>query len=298
MGGFLSWLFILQAVLIGVLFLGSNYYFWLGLAHRTEDSQKYKKYILGFTTVLLICFGVWMTPHSMVASLQEARAIGGTHHPLLGVFGVMSAKMTVSNLMILVTFASFLMYWRANKIETVRWARAARVAPFALIGLASVYVIWAGIYGYFVPAIVRIYVLSVSQVGAVIGTLILVTILVALSMRGARETALHWGRIPVRASYALVLNAIMVILLMGLMGYARSASRVHWHIYGVLEDTSRYAFSPALGDAALLIAVSTFIFCMFLSFIFWVVSLSSDSDGKSERTAHPPMLIPDKLVAR
>lgn len=297
MGGFLSWLFILQAVLIGVLFLGSNYYFWLGLAHRTEDSQKYKKYILGFITVLLLCFGIWMTPHSMVASLQEARAIGGTHHPLLSVFGVMSAKMTVSNLMILVTFASFLMYWRANKIETVSWAKAARKLPFILIGLASVYVVWAGVYGYFVPAIVRIYVLSVSQVGTVIGTLILVTILVVVSMRGARETMLHWGRVPLRVSYALVLNAIMVILLMGLMGYARSASRVHWHIYGVLEDTSRYAFSPALGDAAMLIAFSTFGFCMFVSFIFWVASLSSEKGGKPLKTGLPP-LAPEKTGAR
>ncbi|MEW6324650.1 MAG: cytochrome ubiquinol oxidase subunit I [Nitrospirota bacterium] len=288
MGGFLSWLFILQAVLIGVLFLGSNYYFWLGLAHRTEHSERYKKYILGFITVLLVCFGVWMTPHSMVASLQEARAIGGTHHPLLSVFGVMSAKMTVSNLMILVTFASFLMYWRANKIETVSWAKGARTAPFVLIGLAAAYVIWAGVYGYFVPAIVRIYVLSVSQVGTVIGTLILVTILVAVSMRGARETALHWGRVPARAAYALVLNAIMVILLMGLMGYARSASRVHWHIYGVLEDTSPYAFSPALGTAALLICATTFIFCLFVSFIFWVASMPAGHPGVKTATGAAP----------
>ena len=31
MGGFLAWLFILQAMLIGVLFLGANYYFWMGI---------------------------------------------------------------------------------------------------------------------------------------------------------------------------------------------------------------------------------------------------------------------------
>jgi cytochrome bd ubiquinol oxidase subunit I len=203
---------------------------------------------------------------------------------LLGIFGVMSAKMTVSNLMILVTFASFLMYWRANKIETVRWAKSARLVPFVLIGAASLYVIWAGVYGYFVPAIVRIYVLSVSQVGAVIGTLLIVTVFVLISMRGARETLLHWGRMPVKASYALVLNAIMVILLMGLMGYARSVSRVHWHIYGVLEDTSPHAFSPALGDAAFMICAITLIFCLFVSFIFWVASMGAHANSKSGPT--------------
>ncbi|MES4786242.1 MAG: hypothetical protein C4294_10915, partial [Nitrospiraceae bacterium] len=122
MGGFLSWLFILQAVLIGAMFLGSNFYFWLGLAYRTEGAERYKKPIIGMLVALLICFGVWLTPHSLVASLQEARAMGGTHHPILGVFGVMSAKMTAVNLMLLITFGSFLMYWRADKQETVRWA--------------------------------------------------------------------------------------------------------------------------------------------------------------------------------
>ena len=105
MGGFLSWLFILQAMLIGVLFLGSNYYFWLGITHRIPGSEvKYRKPIMTMLIILLLCLGVWMTPHSLVASLEEARKMGGTHHPLLGVFGVMSAKMTVANLMILVTF--------------------------------------------------------------------------------------------------------------------------------------------------------------------------------------------------
>jgi cytochrome bd-type quinol oxidase subunit 1/mono/diheme cytochrome c family protein len=273
MGGFLSWLFIIQAVLIGVLFLGSNYYFWLGLAYRTEGAEQYKKPILVMLVLLLICFGIWMTPHSLVASLQEARQMGGTHHPVLGVFGVMSAKMTVSNLMILVTFASFLMYLRANKVETVRWAKGARLIQTALIFGAGIYIIWAGVYGYFVPAIVRIYVLSVSQVGTVLGVLILVTIITALSMRNAKESKqMHWGRMPAHSQYLLLVNALIVILTMSLMGYARSASRVHWHIYGVLEDTSPYAYTPALGQASLFITASTLLFFMMVVFLFWVIS--------------------------
>ena len=125
MGGFLSWLFILQAMLIGVLFLGSNYYFWLGITYRIPGSAlKYRKPMLAMLVVLLLCLAVWMTPHSLVASLEEAAKMGGTHHPLLGVFGVMSAKMTVSNLMILVTFMSFIMYWRAGKQDTAGWAKS------------------------------------------------------------------------------------------------------------------------------------------------------------------------------
>ena len=276
MGGFLSWLFIIQAILIGVLFLGSNYYYWLGLAYRIQDSGSYKKYIGPLLVVFLVCFAVWMTPHSLVASLQEARALGGAFHPVLGVLGVMSAKMTVANLMILVTFISFLLYWRADKKETVSWAKGARLIQLVIFGVASAWVIFSGVYGYFVPALFRIYVLSVSQVLTVIGVLVLVTVITALSFRNSKSLGnLKWGRMPIRASYTLVLNAIMVILLMSLMGYARSASRVHWHVYGVLEDTSKYAFSPALGTASIAIVTSTLIFCLFVSFIFWVSSMSA-----------------------
>ena len=44
MGGFLAWLFILQAMLIGVLFLGANYYFWMGITYRIPGSERtYKR---------------------------------------------------------------------------------------------------------------------------------------------------------------------------------------------------------------------------------------------------------------
>ena len=169
MGGFLSWLFILQAMLIGVLFLGSNYYFWLGITYRIPGSEmKYRKPMLAMLVILLLCLGVWMTPHSLVASLEEAGKMGGTHHPLLGVFGVMSAKMTVSNLMILVTFMSFIMYWRAGKQETAGWAKVAKAIMGAVLVLRSIAVIVLGVWGYFVPAIIRINYFSTSQVLIVI----------------------------------------------------------------------------------------------------------------------------------
>src|SRR4029079_14747752 len=156
MGGFLSWLFILQAILIGVLFLGANYYFWQGLLTRAGGGLRYKTYITAMLVVLLICLGIWMSPHGLVASMEEARKMGGTHHPLLGVFGVMSAKMTVANLMILVTFMSFIMYWRAGKQETATWAKVARSVMGAVLVLAGIAVIVLGVWGYFVPAIIRI----------------------------------------------------------------------------------------------------------------------------------------------
>jgi len=283
MGGILSWLFILQAVQIGVLFMGANVYFWQGLAYRTQGGQKYKKYILCMLVILVSCFAVWLTPHSLVASISEARAMGGTHHPLLGVFGVMSAKLTVVNLMILTTFISFLLYWRANQEETVRWAKAGRVVQYVIFTVAAIAVVWLGIYGYYVPAVFRVKVLSTAQVLAVLFVLITVTPLTALSLKNARMTGvMTWGKMPPRSQYALILNGVMVVLIMTLMGYVRSGSRVHFHIYGVMRDTSPYAYTPSVGTAAIIMASTTFMFFLMALFIFWVASLP-DKAAKKKR---------------
>ena len=44
MGGAFSWLFIIQAVLIGNLFLGANYYLWLGMG-RVEGAQPFQRFV-------------------------------------------------------------------------------------------------------------------------------------------------------------------------------------------------------------------------------------------------------------
>ena len=298
MGGFLAWLFILQAMLIGVLFLGANYYFWMGITYRIPGSERtYRRPILAMLIVLMVCLGVWMTPHSLVASLEEARKMGGTHHPLLGVFGVMSAKMTVANLMILVTFMSFIMYWRAGKQETAAWAKIAKSVMGALLVIAGIAVIVLGVWGYFVPAIIRINYFSVAQVLIVLFVMVTFTPLTALLMRSAKiTTEMVWGQMPIRAGYSLVSNAVMVILLMSLMGYARSSSRVHWHVYGVIRDTSEYAYSPALGYAAAFMSLNTFVFCLLVAFIFWVATMGDKGTKAPDQKQPEPARIPASVT--
>jgi hypothetical protein len=122
MGGFMSWLWVIQAFLIAVLFLAGNYYLWLGM-DRIPGAERFRPYTKWLLAVLVVGAIVWGTPHTMIASSKELAAMGGSHHPFLGVLGVMSAKNTAVNLMILTTFLSFLLYRRANKLPTVAWAR-------------------------------------------------------------------------------------------------------------------------------------------------------------------------------
>ena len=68
MGGFMSWLWVVQAILIGVLFIGSNYYLWLGM-ERIPGSERYRRYIPYMIMILAAGFLVWATPRTMVLTL-------------------------------------------------------------------------------------------------------------------------------------------------------------------------------------------------------------------------------------
>src|SRR5205809_1922486 len=155
MGGFMSWLWIIQAILIGVLFLGSNYYLWLGM-ERIPGSERYRKYVPYMLTILAIGFMVWATPHSLIVTLEEARAMGGTYHRFPGLFGVMSAKPTAAHLMSLAAFLSDGLCRRANRLSIRPWVVTGMAIQWAAFFVAAAVVVFYGVYGYCVESIVRI----------------------------------------------------------------------------------------------------------------------------------------------
>jgi hypothetical protein len=229
MGGFMSWLWIVQAVLIGVLFLAANYYLWVGM-ERIPGAERYTPYTRWMLLVLIICWLVWATPHTIIATREELAAMGGSHHPFLNVLGVMSAKNTAVNIMILATFLSFLLYRRANKRPVVPWAATGTRIEGAMFALAAAVVLFYGVRGYFVEAIVRIG-YSVYQVGAVLACIVGVTTIDVFLLRGAQSLGeIRWGKMPERSQYALFILAVTFTWLMGLMGFARSGIRQDWHV--------------------------------------------------------------------
>jgi cytochrome bd-type quinol oxidase subunit 1 len=142
-------------------------------------------------------------------------------------------------------------------------------------------VIFLGIYGYFVEARVRIM-LSVPQVLAVLFAMVAVTVVDILLLRKARSVGrTRWGQISSRSQYTLIFIAVTFTWLMGLMGYVRSGLRQHWHVYGVIRDTSPDAFTPSLGFATQVVSITVLIFFGFIGFIFWLTSLSDRKDWKA-----------------
>jgi len=282
MGGAFSWLFIIQAVLIGNLFLAANYYLWLGMG-RVEGRQPLQKFIKYLLIGIAVCFAVWATPRSIIATVSEIRAMGGSAHPVIGFLGVMSAKNTAVNILILTTFMSFLLYRRTGKIATVAWAKTGHAAQLLIFAAVAVFVIFLGVYGYFVEATVRIG-LSVPQVLSVLFAMVSITVIDIFLFRGASKTGVvRWGKIPAISQYVLIFIAVTFTWLMGLMGYVRSGLRQHWHVYGVIRDQSPDAFTPTLGFATQVVSATVLAFFLLIGVVFWITSLHERPDF-AERT--------------
>ena len=275
MGGVFAWIFIIQAVLIGALFLSANYYLWCGMG-RSEGAYRYNPRIKYIAIVLVIAFLVWFTPHTLVLTNAELKSLGGPYHQYLGVLGLMPAKNTAVNFLIVFTFLSFMFYRRANKIATVSWVTTGNALQIALFTVGLINITLLGVYyGYFTNNVYKVAA-SIPQVLTTLIILVVSTVIDTLMYKGAKEVApLHWGRMPARSQYALFLLAVAFTWLMGLMGYVRSAIRQHWHVQGVFRDNSVDAFTPDLGYAANIVSIGTIIFMSMVMFIFWLNAINS-----------------------
>jgi cytochrome d ubiquinol oxidase subunit I len=173
---------------------------------------------------------------------------------------------------------SFLLYRRTGKRSVHRAAKLLNTIQFGIFSVAAGIVIFYGIYGYFVDAATRIG-FSIPQVGSVLLAMIAITVIDIPLYRNAETTGeVHWGRIPAISQYVLIFIAVSFTWLMGLMGYVRSGLRQHWHVYGVIRDTSVDAFTPTLGFATKVVSVTVLIFFAFIGVVFWLSSLTSKPD--------------------
>lgn len=284
MGGAFAWLFIMQAVLIGIIFLSANYYLWCSLG-RSDGSKRYTFMVQPLGVIIVISFLIWFTPHTMIMNSWEITQIGGAHHPVLGTLGVMAAKNTAVNLLILATFCSFQIFKRSSlkAVGDGFWARNGTTVQVALYAAAIANIVWLGIYSYFLPANIRIG-LSVPQVSATAVVLILGTVIDMLMFKKTEDMGeVKWGNMPARSQYALVILAVSFTWLMGLMGYVRSSIRQHWHVYTVFRDNSPDAFTPTLPYAAGLVSIIVFIFIALVLFMFWmpILAAKKSKDGGS-----------------
>ncbi|MBF0275358.1 MAG: cytochrome ubiquinol oxidase subunit I [Nitrospinae bacterium] len=147
----LSMFFVVQGVLVGVIFISSNYYIWLStiriegggtltLPIIKKEVSRYMFMKFNFV-VLFFCSAVWLTPrHFMATMIEEANTawypmIGElpTH---LGFMALMPAKNTAAFLIIFLTLVNYLLYRAAISKGKITWGKINPVSQYVLILLA------------------------------------------------------------------------------------------------------------------------------------------------------------------
>ena len=273
MGGILAWLFVVQAVLIGTILLAGNFYLWAGMS-RTGGAKRYAGMIRLIAFVLVAGFLVWVTPRTLVLSTSESALLGGRYHQFLGPLGIMPAKNVAVNLMLLATFLSFQLYRRSDKVVTVSWAGTGNALLVAIYVVATVNIVFVGVYyGYFTNTVYKVG-SSVAQVASTVVVIVAGIVIDTLMFRNAKRIPARWGRVSNRSQYALFALPIAFTWLMGLMGYLRSAVKTHWHVYTVMKDNSPDNFIPTIGYAGNMVTLVTLLFLLCVLFMFWIADLS------------------------
>jgi cytochrome bd-type quinol oxidase subunit 1 len=349
MGGAFSWTFILQAILVGTLFIMSNYYLWIGM-ERIPGSERYSKYVKFIEGIILVCFAVWLTPHNLPLNAEEQIQLGGQYHPTFKYLGLMAAKNAVINFIILCTFVTFLLYRRANKLDGIPFSKQGLTPKIVLIGVGAMCLGILGYYGHFLytasPAVFDLpadrekyfklpayllftqmamcviaialtfmnkgkigqalyFVVGVISITFILGPygfvvmsqanpllrsiaftqwsmmmtcLLLISTIDVYLFKGAKEVGqIVWGKMPVRSQYVLILLCIAIVLNIGLMGFIRSGLREDWHIYGVLRDTSEWAFTPTNATMAKMVSACLLVFLGVVSFLFWLTGIDDNA---------------------
>ena len=269
MGGLLTWLFVVQALLIGVLFLGINFYMWQSMA-RLRGGERYQPYYQMLLSVFMLALLIWLTPHTVFMSAGEVKAMGGASHPVVGNYGVMSAKNGAINIMILVTTMSFLYYRRANRTMVVSWVTKGNILIGSLFLLGAVNIIWLSVYGYYLPAKLRVG-LSTPQAATTLTVLVVGAVINRMMLKGAIvHGPVQWGKISLRGMIGLFGLAAAFSWVMGLMGYIRSSGRLAWHVSELMADVSPWAFTPDFAFAAKMVTLNMTVFWGAVFTLFWM----------------------------
>lgn len=292
MGGLLTWLFVVQALLIGVLFLGVNFYLWQSMA-RLRGGERYQPYYQGLLAVFMLALFIWLTPHTVFMSAGEVKAMGGASHPVVGNYGVMSAKNGAVNIMILVTAMSFMYYRRANRTMVVPWVKKGNILIGALFLLGALNIIWLSVYGYYLPARLRVG-LSSPQAATTLTVLVVGVVINRMMLKGALlHGPVQWGKISLRGMVGLFGLAAAFSWVMGLMGYIRSSGRLAWHVSELMADVSPWAFTPDFAFAAKMVTLNMMVFWGLVLTLFWMSQRDqSPAMGKELAEGNPPVLTP------
>ena len=255
----LSMFFEMQGAMVGLIFLGSNYYIWLSMK-RVEGVERVRMSLLTVLVMIALPFVMTYTWTLFPAPDPMSLAVLIPLVLIPFVFGRL-VPLTVSSRTVIKI--GFLMVVIGNAIwMTPHGFVATQALSTEHLELPSDWS-WLAL----MPA-----------KNSAAFTLVFVTVVnYILYNRAIRQGTIVWGKIDFAAQFVLVFLAFSMIWTMGLMGAIRSLLRKYFHTYNLVPDFTAESFTPTLSYSAWTVTGITLAFYLVVSFAIIVTLRTSDA---------------------
>ncbi|MDH5666733.1 MAG: cytochrome ubiquinol oxidase subunit I [Nitrospira sp.] len=243
----LSMFFEMQGAVIGVMFLGCNYYVWLNL-RRIEGIENVRMTILAPIVMVL-------SPVVMVAVFTE-----------YWIPEPMSLAFLVPFVLSPFIFGRFIPL--TVSVETIM-----KVTFLMVVVSTAIWVIpngFAATEGRLteelqLPEAWEILGKMPTKLGAIFSLVFVTVVNYVLYGRVIRQGTIVWGKIDGVSQFLLIFLAFTSIWAMGLMGAVRSLLRKFFHSYNLIPDFTAESFTPTLSSSAWLITGIALVFFVIVS---------------------------------
>jgi len=255
----LSMFFEMQGAMVGLIFLGSNYYIWLSMK-RVEGVERVRMSLLTVLVMIALPFVMTYTWTLFPAPDPKSLAVLIPLILIPVVFGRL-VPLTVSSRTVIKV--GFLMVVIGNAIwMTPHGFVATQALSTEQLELPSDWS-WLAL----MPA-----------KNSAAFTLVFVTVVnYILYNRAIRQGTIVWGKIDFAAQFVLVFLAFSMIWTMGLMGAIRSLLRKYFHTYNLMPDFTSESFTPTLSYSAWTVTGITLAFYLVVSFAIIVTLRTSEA---------------------
>jgi cytochrome bd ubiquinol oxidase subunit I len=255
----LSMFFEMQGAMVGLIFLGSNYYIWLSMK-RVEGVERVRMSLL--TVLVMVALPFVMTYTWTLFPAPDPKSLA-VLIPLILIPVVFArlVPLTVSSRTVIKV--GFLMVVIGNAIwMTPHGFVATQALATEQLELPSDWS-WLAL----MPA-----------KNSAAFTLVFVTVVnYILYNRAIRQGTIVWGKIDFTAQFVLVFLAFSMIWTMGLMGAIRSLLRKYFHVYNLVPDFTAESYTPTLSYSAWTVTGITLAFYLVVSFAIIVTLRATDA---------------------
>lgn len=243
----LSMFFEMQGAVVGVMFLGCNYYVWLSL-RRIEGVEQVRMTALAPLMMVLspVVMVVVFTEYWIPDPMSLAFLIPFVLSPfILGRFVPMTVSVqTVMKIGFLMVVVSDALWVIPNGFA----ATGAKMAEDVQL-----------------PEAWEVLGKMPTKLGAIFSLVFVTVVNYIVYGRAIRRGTIAWGKIDGVSQFVLIFLAFTSIWAMGLMGAVRSLLRKFFHAYNLVPDFTAESFTPTLSYSAWLITGITVFFFIVVS---------------------------------